>query len=651
MALLLRSSRVTSGSPKEIVLESGQIIIGQLTSNQLVLPGVDIDPIHAVVEVDEQTKETNIIDMGSEKGVILNGTKIDVVATLKKGDVIYIGSIKIDVLDASEQEVPGAIQEQQKQKRIVHQSIFSPQKLQASGSTLEVVAYWEQSILDVRHYGKSSEKKLEKVVMIGNEEDGHIIGVGPRADVRNYKIGQVDSTGVTLSLNEDMKAKIRQGKNFQSVQGPTVVPLNRTDAALVKHGPLSYFFYHVALPKLNLPHFPDLDGKPIIFLYAMILYIGAVASIVSMGPVKPKEQELDAWSTYLNMSKVEPKPIPQVKPPVKVEPPKLVELPKAKPVPPPPPPKPKPTPPSVDPAKLTPKAAQKPSTQAITSLKPPQVKPPTPVAKLGGTKGETKSTDKALGPQSKAPAGNSGGPKGGTSGAFASARQGNQKTSAMGVENKPTGPASGINLDKLAAGLGKTMDIDAVGKVSTGLSSQGGGLSGGSGSSKDKSYGLGGLGKGNTVSTGGPGRAVAGIGGGAGGLGAGGSGGPGGASSDGSRKALKAEAIVVPEGDPVVEGSLTREEIESVIKAHLSEIKICYERSLQGNKGLSGRIMTQFVIGSAGRVTSASISQSGINNSGLESCIVSAVKRWKFPNPRGGGSVNVSYPFMFSPLN
>jgi len=99
------------------------------------------------------------------------------------------------------------------------------------------------------------------------------------------------------------------------------------------------------------------------------------------------------------------------------------------------------------------------------------------------------------------------------------------------------------------------------------------------------------------------------------------------------------------------EGTLTKQEIESVIKAHLSEIKICYEKSLQSNKGLSGKIVTQFVIGSAGRVTSASISQSGINNSGLETCIVSAVKLWEFPKPRGNGSVNVSYPFTFSPPN
>ncbi len=99
------------------------------------------------------------------------------------------------------------------------------------------------------------------------------------------------------------------------------------------------------------------------------------------------------------------------------------------------------------------------------------------------------------------------------------------------------------------------------------------------------------------------------------------------------------------------EGVLTKQEIESVIKAHLSEIKICYERSLQGNKGLSGKIVTQFVIGSDGRVTSASISESGVHLSELENCVISNLKLWEFPKPRGNGSVNVYYPFTFSPPN
>jgi hypothetical protein len=36
-----------------------------------------------------------------------------------------------------------------------------------------------------------------------------------------------------------------------------------------------------------------------------------------------------------------------------------------------------------------------------------------------------------------------------------------------------------------------------------------------------------------------------------------------------------------------------------------------------------------------------------MNDVRVESCVVSAVKRWDFPKPTGGGIAIVSYPFNF----
>src|SRR5690606_1888334 len=110
-------------------------------------------------------------------------------------------------------------------------------------------------------------------------------------------------------------------------------------------------------------------------------------------------------------------------------------------------------------------------------------------------------------------------------------------------------------------------------------------------------------------------------GGGAGGLGAGGLGGTGGPG--GGR--IKATAVDIPEGDPVVEGSLTREEIEAVIRANLAQIKACYERNLQGNRGLQGRVLSKFTIGTTGGVTSSTIGETSLNHRPTESCIANAI--------------------------
>ena len=208
---------------------------------------------------------------------------------------------------------------------------------------------------------------------------------------------------------------------------------------------------------------------------------------------------------------------------------------------------------------------------------------------------------------------------------------------------------SGINLDKLGAGLGKISDLNGVGAIATGLQSSAGGAGGGSGSAGRGAHGFGGIGKGNSLSTGGAARALNGLGGGAGGLGAGGLGGNGSAAGPGGAGGkIKASAVVVPEGDPAVEGSLTKEEIEAVIRANLAQIKACYERFLQGNRNLAGRVTTNFVIGVDGRVNSANIASSDLGSPGAEGCITGAIRRWKFPLPRGGGVVSVKYPFVFN---
>jgi TonB family protein len=93
-------------------------------------------------------------------------------------------------------------------------------------------------------------------------------------------------------------------------------------------------------------------------------------------------------------------------------------------------------------------------------------------------------------------------------------------------------------------------------------------------------------------------------------------------------------------------GSLDKEIIRRVVRRHLNEIRYCYQVELQHQPELKGRVVVQFTIASTGQVVLSKINSSSLNNSGVEQCIVQAVRRWAFPKPKDGGMVVVSYPFV-----
>ncbi|MGM0556875.1 MAG: AgmX/PglI C-terminal domain-containing protein [Myxococcota bacterium] len=130
-----------------------------------------------------------------------------------------------------------------------------------------------------------------------------------------------------------------------------------------------------------------------------------------------------------------------------------------------------------------------------------------------------------------------------------------------------------------------------------------------------------------------------------GGGGRGGSGYGKGAGDLGDRKSKIPQ--VVP-GKPLVTGSLDKEIIRRVIRKHRREIKFCYEQELQKNKALTGQVTMNFTISATGNVIAAKTKKSSLNNTAVESCMASKIRRWVFPEPKGGGIVIVNYPFNFS---
>jgi TonB family protein len=105
---------------------------------------------------------------------------------------------------------------------------------------------------------------------------------------------------------------------------------------------------------------------------------------------------------------------------------------------------------------------------------------------------------------------------------------------------------------------------------------------------------------------------------------------------------------IVP-GIASLNGTLDKEIIRRIVRRHLNEVRYCYEQALPRHPTLSGRAVVQFTIAKDGQVLASVLQSSTLGVASVESCVVSAVKRWAFPAPERGGLTMVSYPFQFTP--
>ncbi len=109
--------------------------------------------------------------------------------------------------------------------------------------------------------------------------------------------------------------------------------------------------------------------------------------------------------------------------------------------------------------------------------------------------------------------------------------------------------------------------------------------------------------------------------------------------------------VAMVDEETVIEGGLDRDVIAEVIKRNLGQIRYCYERQLSSNPDLYGKLLVQFTIGADGTVMGPSIGQTTMKSAMVEGCVLRRVAGWKFPLPKGGTQVRVSYPFLFKALD
>ncbi len=103
--------------------------------------------------------------------------------------------------------------------------------------------------------------------------------------------------------------------------------------------------------------------------------------------------------------------------------------------------------------------------------------------------------------------------------------------------------------------------------------------------------------------------------------------------------------------DATVEEGLTKDEVAKVIHSHINEIRYCYEAAILKDPTLAGKVMIDFKINATGMVPNAGVGEESLTDRQVGSCLIGKLKNWKFPQPRGGVMVAVSYPFVFKSLS
>jgi len=78
----------------------------------------------------------------------------------------------------------------------------------------------------------------------------------------------------------------------------------------------------------------------------------------------------------------------------------------------------------------------------------------------------------------------------------------------------------------------------------------------------------------------------------------------------------------------VAVGGRDPDAVSAVVNSHNDAIEYCYQRELKRTPDLRGEISVRFTIDTEGKVISAQIVSSSLNNPEVERCVLSRVRRW-----------------------
>ncbi|ATH06625.1 hypothetical protein BIY24_01340 [Halobacteriovorax marinus] len=103
--------------------------------------------------------------------------------------------------------------------------------------------------------------------------------------------------------------------------------------------------------------------------------------------------------------------------------------------------------------------------------------------------------------------------------------------------------------------------------------------------------------------------------------------------------------------EEVVLGGMDPDVIRKILVDNIPQFRYCYQQELdKAQAAFNGVVRLDFVIGASGNVTKASVESASRGlPSKVKGCVVNVLRGIKFPEPLGGGVVEVNQPFNFYP--
>jgi len=93
---------------------------------------------------------------------------------------------------------------------------------------------------------------------------------------------------------------------------------------------------------------------------------------------------------------------------------------------------------------------------------------------------------------------------------------------------------------------------------------------------------------------------------------------------------------------------LTKGQVQKVVLSRKNAIRACYERQLQRNPRLGGKIIIRWTISPAGSVSGAPrVKSTTMRDGAVEDCIGRQIGRLRFPRAKNGAATIVNFPFIF----
>lgn len=118
---------------------------------------------------------------------------------------------------------------------------------------------------------------------------------------------------------------------------------------------------------------------------------------------------------------------------------------------------------------------------------------------------------------------------------------------------------------------------------------------------------------------------------------------------------LSAKKAIYTAGIPsqtIVLGSMDPDVIRRILLDHLPQFRYCYQKELErAGSDISGTLPMNFVIGASGHVTKAGIDGAPRIPADIKRCVVGVLKGIVFPEPMGGGVVEVNQPLNLNAKN